>query len=145
MFPIWSSLPRLNDLVIVRLWRTIYSGDEVENDKKTSGTIDFHYIKSPSYQEIPVHGAYGGVNVGNGNFAMSVFSERGPVPNRMTYAIEGGELKDVVDREGKEGVVRSVQAVLHFDINTAIALHEWFGEKIALYSNANSKASDEEK
>lgn len=51
--------------------------------------------------------------------------------------VEGEEGKFEEKRIGKEGIIRSVNAVLHFDINTTIALHQWLGDKIKQFEDAH--------
>ncbi|MBM1222052.1 hypothetical protein JQU17_17785 [Ponticoccus sp. SC2-23] len=92
-----------------------------------------HYIKSQSLVELPVHGGYGGINTSNGQLALSVFSERAPLPRVIEFDGEGTEEA----RESKDGIVRNVTATLYFDINTAIALRNWLDEKIGQFKDAH--------
>lgn len=96
-----------------------------------------HYIKSQNLLEIPVSGAYGGINTQTGQVAMSVFSERAPLPRVIEYSDNGDPEPKEISRESKEGVVRNVSATLHFDMSTAISLHRWLGEKIKQFEDAH--------
>ena len=70
---------------------------------------------------------------------MAIFAERPVIPKEIHYEIVelGGQKIEQEDRVGKEGSVRSVSAVLHFDINTAFALKNWLDDKIDQFRNAH--------
>ena len=96
-----------------------------------------HYIKSPNLVELPMHGAYGGVNVQSGQFALSVFSERAPLPKSVEFTeSENGEGTEQ-RCESKDGIIRNVTATLYFDINTALNLHDWLDDKIQQFQDEN--------
>jgi hypothetical protein len=40
-------------------------------------------------------------------------------------------------RRHQSGVIRTVNAVLFFDINTAMALHDWLGQRIKAFKDAH--------
>ena len=102
-----------------------------------------HYIKSPSLVEIPMHGAYGGVNIQTGQFAMSVFSERASLPRTVEFA-EGaeGDAEDI-NRDTKDGIVRNVTATLYFDINTALSVRKWLDDRIMHFRDAHPELFEE--
>ena len=52
---------------------------------------------------------------------MAAFSERPPIPQEIVTDPDGVEL----GRAGKDGVVREIEAILHFDINMAVILVGW--------------------
>jgi hypothetical protein len=102
--------------------------------------VTFHYIKAPYYVEAPVHGAYGGINTANGLLYMAVYSERSPIPQEVIVnAPQDGGLVDfhAAEKRGKDGVIRVVSSVMHFDINTAMSLHKWLGDKIDQFREAH--------
>ena len=90
----------------------------------------FHYIKSPEYTEQFVTGVYGGIDLQSGRLYMATFAERGPIP--QTVNVEFDPNGNVVSEtpEGKDGIIRSVSSVMHYDINTAMALKSWLDQKI---------------
>ncbi len=108
----------------------------------TSREVVFHHIKEPYHLDLPVHGVFGGTNNANGRTFMAVFTERPPIPQEIHLAPLSGEGSKSVEetRTGKEGVIRSIGAVLHFDINTAIAIHEWLEGKIEGFKTAHPEA-----
>jgi hypothetical protein len=111
---------------------------------QAKGEAKFYYIKAHNYLEIPVHGAFGGINPATGQSFMAVYSERHPIPQEVFYEMApDGAARELPDRRlGKEGPVRIVQAVMHFDINTAVALRNWLDDKIAIFAKAHPEVSD---
>ena len=102
-----------------------------------SGELSFHYIKAPDHHEIKVDGAIGGPSPFGNNIVVSVYSERAPIPRTVVYeAVDlGNERQEVgqelVDRrEGRDGVVRVVQATLHMDLAKAKVFNKWLGNHI---------------
>lgn len=99
--------------------------------------LAFYYVKSPSHTEIKVDGAIGGPSPTGDNIAVSLYTERNPIPqvvvHSMTEMPDGSsKLGEEIAgrREGKSGVVRVVQATLHMNLDQAMAVHEWLGEQI---------------
>lgn len=100
--------------------------------------LAFHYIKSPSHQEIKVDGAFGGPGPFGGNIAVSVYTERNPIPTVVYHQVTdlgegkvelGGEILD--KREGRQGIVRVVQCTLHMNLAQAKILNEWLAKHIS--------------
>jgi len=97
--------------------------------------IRFHYIKSPSFDEHPLHGIYGGISV-QGQIAMAAFSQRMPIPVTIEndlIPVEGepGAFTTSSDRsEGKDGMIRFVHGVYYFDVEMAKSLRDWLDDKI---------------
>jgi hypothetical protein len=95
----------------------------------------FHYVKSPSYSELPVHGVYGGVTA-NGRISMVIYSERMPIPQRIVSDlvpspnVPGGFNIVNESAEGKEGIVRCVHSTLYIDLDLAKSLVNWLNDKI---------------
>lgn len=112
------------------------SGVSLSGAPASGRSLKIHYIKSPQCIDVPVHGAYGGINPITGAGHMGVFTERSVIPQE-TVLIPGGA--GVVEKtiSAREGVIRTVNAVLFFDINTAIALHDWLGQRIKGFKDAH--------
>lgn len=94
--------------------------------------VRFHYIKSSHFRVIHVDGAWGGPTP-HLNIQMSVFNERQPIPQAVTYAVkESGVIGDelVSERLSKDGFVREIEADLVFDLSTAESLVTWLQDKI---------------
>lgn len=93
----------------------------------------FHYFKSNTHSEIKVDGALGGVSPSGDAIFVSVYTERAPIPQKVTFEWnDDGSLGDekVDEREGLEGVVRSVETTLHMTPKQARSLHQWLGDQI---------------
>lgn len=100
---------------------------------EASKTITIHYVKSSQCRNLVVQGVFGGMNPANGQFHMATFVERPAIPQEIAYTDTGVE----VSRSGKDGVVREIDAVLHYDINTALALSQWLNSKIEEFFKAH--------
>jgi len=50
-------------------------------------SVDFDYIKSNLFRVVRVDGAHGGVSP-KGSIQLAFFSERQPIPQKETYAVE---------------------------------------------------------
>ena len=62
---------------------------------------------------------------------MSFYSERPPIPQKVTHAVlPSGTLAQQTDKEGKEGVVREVEAGIILDEATATALVVWLKQQL---------------
>ena len=107
-------------------------------------SVKIHYIKSAYIQEIPVHGVFGGINIATGQVAMSVFSERGPLPKVVEVEQVEGNAQSEVGRESLDGVIRNVTATMYFDINVALSLHQWLTEKIEQFRVAHPELFENE-
>jgi len=96
--------------------------------------IKFHFQKSPHFTEVPVHGAFGGINPQGGSIYMAVYSERSPIPTAITHEISAeGHLSDEKKdkRETKDGVIRTVHFGMHMTTDQAVAIRDWLNERLA--------------
>lgn len=98
---------------------------------KKQKTIDFHYVKTPGYRLYNVDGIFGGVTP-QGKFYFDVFSERNPLPEKISHKItEQGIVGGEISRKTLEsGVIRQIECGLIMNINTATSIHKWLGEKL---------------
>ncbi len=95
--------------------------------------IKFHYIKSADYQEIPCHGAFGGVVPTGDRIFLALYSERPPIPRVIYQELdERGALTEELSekRETKDGVVRTVHVGAFVDIAEATSLRDWLTSRI---------------
>lgn len=99
--------------------------------------VTIHYIKSPQCIDVPVHGAYGGINPSTGAGHMALYSQRAAIPQEVVLEPDdSGHRKERIIA-GRKGIIRTINAVLFYDINTAIAIHKWLGEKIKAFEDAH--------
>jgi len=99
------------------------------NGKDTSqNKIKFIYQKTNNYRAYHVDGAYGGINP-NGNIYMAIFNERRPIPQIEQYDVKSGKAV-LKSSEGKEGIIREVEAGLIFNYSTMVLLRDWMNNKI---------------
>ncbi len=101
-------------------------------DEKTDAPADitFHYIKNPNFRAIHVDGAIGGITPSN-NIHISLYSERPAIPQKITHQINpDGTLGDVLNKAGRDGIVREMDIDVILDISTARSLSQWLDEQI---------------
>ena len=93
--------------------------------------IRFDYIKSNQHREILVEGIHGGITP-KARIQMSLFCERQPIPRQIVHKFDGIELGPEISSErlSRDAIIRSVEATLIMDIETAAAMHKWLGLKI---------------
>lgn len=87
------------------------------------------YVIPDNIPDYNVTGVFGSISLNR--LMMHFFSERSAIPKEYTAFIDD-ETKKVTDGEPKKGadLVRLIQTSIAMDLNTAIAIHAWMGEKI---------------
>jgi len=93
--------------------------------------IRFDYIKSNQYREILVEGVHGGVTP-KARIQMSLFCERQPIPRQISHKLDGLKLGPEIlsERLSRDAIIRSVDATLIMDIQTAEIVYNWLGRQI---------------
>lgn len=106
------------------------SKDSKENNKIL---FDTHFVKNSDFRTVLASGIFGGVTP-TGLINLNVFSDRAPIPKRITFEVDPGvgQLNNEVDRDSKEGVIREVHFGMLIDINTARSIIEWLNQKIGI-------------
>ncbi|MEO9167201.1 MAG: hypothetical protein ABI230_02235 [Aestuariivirga sp.] len=64
---------------------------------------------------------------------MATFVERPAIPQEMLFNDDGTEK----ERHGKTGIVREIDAILHFDVNMAVALSQWIKGRLDEFKSAH--------
>ncbi len=96
--------------------------------------IPIHFLKTSDFRPLSMDGVFGGVTP-HGRIAMSVFSERLPLPQMIVHRVtEEGTLGDELqtERVTKAGIIRDVQAVIYFDSNVAKSLIGWLKDQLEI-------------
>ena len=99
-------------------------------------SIRFHYIKSNAFRVIHADGVFGGPSPGSTRqLNVSFFSERAAIPTMVEHSLTDlgdgiMQMGNVVATEGKQGVVREVEAGVVMSLAMAKKLHAWLDEKI---------------
>lgn len=107
----------------VYCWRTLFRFTVSAMD------IESHFIKDPDFRTVLVSGVFGGV-LGNGVLNISLFTERLPIPQKMTLDLRPDGTIEEKAREGKLGLIREVQIGLLMDLSTTEAIHAFLGSAI---------------
>ena len=92
--------------------------------------IRFRYMKSRFFRVIHADGAWGGVSP-RGSIHMSLFNERGALPDTSTLVIDAtGRVMRPEAIQTSGDIIREVECDVVFDLSTAINLRRWLDEKI---------------
>lgn len=99
--------------------------------RMTDGEVRFYFLKAHDCKDFTVDGAFGGIS-GSGKIIAAFYTERPAIPNEIVHNIQDGELgpENIGQRIEKNGIIRNVQSIAYFEIKTAIAFHNWLGDKI---------------
>jgi hypothetical protein len=104
------------------------SGDPKPEEHKT---VPVHYIKANDFRVIHCDGVYGGPAPNGKWIHASLFSERLPIANQITYGLnEGGQLGEEVARVTRSGLVREIEVDVVMNTETAEALATWLLSKV---------------
>lgn len=104
--------------------------------------LTYHYIKGASFRVSHVDGAVCGVTP-SGGVHLAVFSERAPIPQRVTHQLTAeGKIDTSVAPTTvvKDGIVRELDVDLVMNLSAAKAIHELLGAKIRLAEEAMKAA-----
>jgi hypothetical protein len=102
---------------------------------KTPPRISYEYIKSSQFRVIHCSGAVGGPTP-QGFLAMTVFSERTPIPKSVVHEIlQTGEHQTlgpevVAERKSKRGIIREAEMTVLLSLDNATALRDWLNKSI---------------
>ena len=101
--------------------------------------IDFHYIKASGFRVVHADGVWGGPTP-LGYITMSFFSERAPIPRKISFELESqGTLGQETSRDTKDGLVREVDVEVVVDLRMAKNLMEWLNEKVQYLEDQDNK------
>ena len=93
-------------------------------------TADFHFIKSSAFRVVHCDGVWGGI-APTGLVHVSIFSERAPIPTRVTHALtEQGTLGPEIARQVDSGLLREVEVDVVMNIEVAKLVRDWLGARI---------------
>lgn len=102
----------------------------ISKGKKLPKEIVANYIKTNSYRSYYADGIFGGLTP-NGKVYVEFFLQRSVTPETITYKVEDGILTDEIERKGKEGIVREIEAGVIIDIKTAKIFKDWLEKRIS--------------
>ena len=99
-------------------------------EDQSPDSIHFHYVKSNSFKVVHCDGVWGGTTP-RGYITMSVYSERAPIPQRLTLEVTStGRIGEEVHRNSKEGIVREVDVEIIMDLDMARSMAEWLRDHV---------------
>lgn len=108
-------------------------------DKKKSAekgkkqTMDVHYLKTGSYRTFHVDGLFGGITP-SGKIYTELYIQRYPTPKIITHEIKDSVMGDEINRVGKEGIIREIEAGMVMDVEIAKIFRDWLSKKIDLHA-----------
>ncbi|MEX0702320.1 MAG: hypothetical protein WD069_09515 [Planctomycetales bacterium] len=106
--------------------------------------ISVDYLKSQGYRVIKVDGAIGGISQ-RGEFMMSLWNERVPIPQHVSYAVtENGKLGTEIpaERVGRGGLVREVEFSASMSLNVAESIATWIQKHVREFKEAIAKTNE---
>lgn len=102
-------------------------------------SVQFHYNKSNAFRVVHGDGVWGGVTP-RGGISMSFFSERGPIPKSLRYALSAdGNLGEIEESDSKGGIVREVEVTVMIDLDVARSLVSWLEDHIKKAETAKGR------
>ncbi len=102
-------------------------GNRKEEPKRM---IEFRFVKSGDYASFPVDGFYGGWTP-TGRLHLDCYLERREVPDLIVAELDKDNKPTKQEAIGGKGLVRERLCGLYLPAVTAVALHDWLGERIA--------------
>jgi hypothetical protein len=105
-------------------------------------SVDIHFIKNNDFKTVLATGAFGGISP-NGLINMNIFTERTPIPNKISYQIDSKnpalDSSNETGTEGKAGIIREVQFGMLIDIQTAKNISAWLNSQISQLDQLTKK------
>lgn len=113
-----------------------------ESAPELPSSVELHFQKSNLFRVVHADGCYGGVTP-RGHLHMAFYNERHAIPRRSELSIVDGQpgIETVVETKG--GFVREVEVDVIMDINAAMAMYVWLGQKIEQMRNAVGLTEEE--
>lgn len=111
-----------------------------ESESQGKVLLDIHFLKNNDFRTVFTSGIFGGVTP-NGLINANFFTDRAPLPNRVTYEVDPSNpvIKKEAERDGKQGFVREVHFGVVFDVATAKSTIEWLQNQINAVENLRKK------
>ena len=94
--------------------------------------VKFDYLKAHAFRVVHADGVFGGPTP-NRLIAMTLFSERLPIPQQTVHAFKGDGMlgEEIIDRRvSRDAVVRELEVCVMLSVETATRLHEWLAGHI---------------
>ena len=99
-------------------------------------SVEFHYVKSNGFRVVHADGVWGGPTP-RGYITMSFYSERAPIPRKISLELKPPEpnssnriLGQEIVRDSKDGLVREVEVEVMVDLEMAKSLLKWLRGKV---------------
>jgi len=106
--------------------------------------IEVHNKISPTFQQINVDGAYGGITPQR-KININFFAERSPIPKSTIFEVVDNKIVGKIcdSEDSKIGILREYHFGVYMNLETAKALSLWLQENIkALDENIKGKQND---
>lgn len=117
-------------------------GLESKSMEDRPSNIKFFYIKSNLFRVLHVDGAVGGLTP-HGSVHIAVYSERPAIPQMTSHNLSPeGRVGEPEETEGKEGIVREIDADLILSRQTAVELRDFLTRNIAMIDGLRAEQSE---
>lgn len=101
--------------------------------------ISVHYIKTSSYRTYYIDGIFGGLTP-SGKIYAELFLQRQVTPQIVEQKLKSnGELGEIIQRIGKQGIVREIESGIIMDVKTAEIIRDWLDTKISDFKKLQQK------
>lgn len=115
-----------------------------EDTSATPTSVTFHYEKAALHRVVHVDGAFGGWNP-NRHFHMALYSERFPIPKRLTHEVlPNGVLGSEISRDVRDGVFREIEVSVIMSQDTLLSMYQWLGSQLERLGSPQSAAVEPE-
>jgi len=126
--------------------KNMTDGQGNDGGSKKTPTLRCHYIKSNFYRVVSADGCFGGRQP-RGQFQLSFFSERLPIPQIVEHEIKSTrgamtEMGDPVGQVSREGIVREVEVGVAMTVGVARALHKWIGDQLKVIEGEDKEQKE---
>ena len=94
--------------------------------------IKFDFKESNQFRVVHVDGAFGGPTPNGASLYLSLFSERGAMPDRVVHLLEGSRLgAEIMDeRMCDDAIVRTNEVGLFMSFEVAKVVRDWLSRQI---------------
>lgn len=109
---------------------------------ETPKQLSFDFIKSNYFRVVHADGVWGGVTPSGDGLSLTFYSERSPIPTRVTNEIAAdGRIAKEVGRQVRDAIVREMEVTVIMDASAAHSFKSWVERHVkALETTQNAIA-----
>jgi hypothetical protein len=112
------------------------------SEELSPSAVKFHLVKGNFFRVIHADGAIGGITPGREIF-VSLYSERGAIPQLIEQSINADGSLGEEKRFGKEGIVREIEVGVMLNADTAKRIAEWLVKQAEVIAASEPETASE--